>query len=474
MPKTPSPIDQAISSIPGLRRVPHLAEYFGAWAMQPEVFQAFSQRVSMMDLSAHVRETKSPVAAEKIQGGLVGVRGGYPFSINDAGVAVVGISGIMMKFESSLEESTSTVEMRRTMRAMAADDRVKAVAINIDSPGGTVSGTMDLAGDVAALARVKNVIAYIDSLGASAAYYVASQARRIVAGADALVGSIGVYGVVTDMSKMAERIGIKVHVIRAGVFKGGTVPGVEISPETLADMQRIIDGFAGQFLEAVAKGRRMAVAKVAELADGRVHMGDDARRLGLIDAVGQFDGVLTDLSRESQPRPSSPKADSNDAPRPVGSIAPGAPDRPTRDAAAERSFLHEIKAALPDTDAEFRVKCVEDKLTIAEVKDRWMDTLRAQLESRSDELETANRKLYAATAIKPGIKPIGTRSLAGGLHLSGGGGDAIDQWNESVKALMNEGKTKAEAIRWIVVNDPQLHEEFLQASNARAAARRGG
>jgi hypothetical protein len=132
---------------------------------------------------------------------------------------------------------------------------------------------------------------------------VASQASRIIANETALVGSIGTYGVVQDTSGMAAMEGVRVHVIRAGAFKGAGTPGTEITAEHLTEMQRTVDGLNEYFLAGVAAGRSMLTAvRVRELADGRAWLAAEAKTLGLIDAIGSFDQALSELQSQAKPR----------------------------------------------------------------------------------------------------------------------------------------------------------------------------
>ena len=124
---------------------------------------------------------------------------------------------------------------------------------------------------------------------------MASQSGKIVADRTSLVGSIGTFAVLYDLSKAFETAGVKVHLVRAGSLKGAGTPGTEIDAEVLAEMQRIVSGLNEHFLAAVASGRRLSLDHVRKLADGRVHLAADAQRLGLIDAVGSLGDVLAKL-----------------------------------------------------------------------------------------------------------------------------------------------------------------------------------
>lgn len=274
-------------------RVPYLREYVGWWSIEPRAADVLLASVRGMDVRAHVAAFRL-----KQESGEQRVRRGYTYE-NDQGVAIVSIAGSLMKHVSSMDSGTSTVQMRNTIRAMRRDAAVRAVVLVIDSPGGTVAGAYDLADDIKALADTKPTYAFIEDLGASAGYLQASQARSISANRNALVGSIGTYGVVYDYSKMFDEAGVKAILIGSGGFKGAGVPGTEITQEQVDEWQREIDALNDQFIDYVAAGRNMPRGDVKKLADGRVHVAAEAKKLGLIDRVESLDMLVARVRKEA-------------------------------------------------------------------------------------------------------------------------------------------------------------------------------
>jgi signal peptide peptidase SppA len=266
--------------------LPYLEQYFGAWAVKPDVFTAAYERVLATNWTAHLAGPTAAAAAAR------GPR--YDYHVFENGLAVLDVRGVLMKQQTSMSASTSLVAMRRTIRHARTNPDVRGVMLRIDSPGGTVAGTQDLADEIAALRAAKPVAAYVEDLCASAAYWLASQAETVSANRG-LVGSIGTYAVVQDLSGMAAKEGIKVHVVRAGKFKGAGVAGTEVTSDQLAEHQRIVDALNADFLDAVAKGRGRSRAWVDELADGRVHPAATAQELGLIDHVESFESAMDRL-----------------------------------------------------------------------------------------------------------------------------------------------------------------------------------
>jgi signal peptide peptidase SppA len=218
------------------------------------------------------------------------------YVVDDNGVALIQIQGVMAKAKGKYA-STSSVQIRRALRACAADADVDAIMLAIDSPGGTSSGTQSLADDVRAIDGIKPVHAHIDDMGASANYWVPSQARRITANRSALIGSLGTYAVIEDSSKQAEMDGVVVHVIATGAHKGSFVDGAPVTPEQLVELQRTVDSLNAIFMEAVASGRGFTAEQTAALFDGRVHIAADAKQLKLVDDIMGLDQAMDELAQ---------------------------------------------------------------------------------------------------------------------------------------------------------------------------------
>ena len=227
------------------------------------------------------------------------------FEITSDGIAIVSLQGPLMKPWSKYG-GTSTLFARSMIRDAVKNPQVRGIMMHIDSPGGTVSGTHDLALEVQRASAQKPVYAHIDDLGASAAYWIASQASRITANATALVGSIGTYSVVHDFSKQAELTGIEVIVVSTGDFKGAGVPGTKITDDQIAEIQNRVNDLNEFFIKGVSNGRDMDRADLEKLADGRVFIAKTARANGLIDRVTDFtssyNDIVVDLNRMDKQR----------------------------------------------------------------------------------------------------------------------------------------------------------------------------
>lgn len=213
------------------------------------------------------------------------------------GVAVIPISGAMMKARSKYG-GTSSIDVRRMVRHAAANGRISAILLHVDCPGGTLAGTDALATDVAVANSIKPVFAHCEDLCASAAYCVVSQARRITATRTSLIGSLGTRLVLVDSSKAAEKEGLEVIDFSTGEYKSAGQDGTEITKSHRAYFQGIVDTANTYFMSAVAKGRRMEPKQIDTVFDGRLYDADAAVGLGLVDEVIPFDQALAAIQQQ--------------------------------------------------------------------------------------------------------------------------------------------------------------------------------
>lgn len=218
------------------------------------------------------------------------------------GVAVLQIEGPLQKQDAWSMDGTSTVRTRRALRRALRDEAVDSILLLIDSPGGQVSGTHELAMDVRKAAGQMPVYAYCEDCCCSAAYYIASQANLVYASPSAIMGSIGVYATLYDLSKAAEAQGVIVHVVRDGEEKGDFTPGLPITAEQLSRMQQIVDFYGAQFRKAVSETRfpDKPLTKGTSPARGDVFLGADARRVGLVDGITSLDNVLFAMRKKKR------------------------------------------------------------------------------------------------------------------------------------------------------------------------------
>lgn len=216
-------------------------------------------------------------------------------------VAVLPLTGLIMPKASmvngeSLPQGTSCEQFGAMLDAAVADPGVSAIVIDIDSPGGSVTGVPELAARIHAARGSKPIIAVANSLAASAAYWLGSAADELVVIPSGEVGSIGVFCVHAEGSEMFAKAGIKHTIIRAGEYKAEGNPYEPLSDEAQAAIQSDIDTFYSMFISAVAKHRGVGVATVEKnFGKGRCVLAKNAVAAGMADRIGTLEGVLKKL-----------------------------------------------------------------------------------------------------------------------------------------------------------------------------------
>ena len=271
-------------------------ECFGrVWAMPPEYVERLIAQFAAIPQAALDAAIQQRIAAgtaqafDNLQGNDKAEK--PPRAPVRDGVAHIPISGPILKnvpsiFDMFGIQATSTETVREMLAAAVEDPKVRSIVLDVDSPGGTVDGVAELAGDVRAARDLKHVHTHASDLMASAAYWIGSQAGSVTIGPTAAVGSIGVYSVMEDTSAVSEKKGVKVHVIASHPLKGAGVDGAPISGPQLDDAQRVVDSYAALFTRAVAEGRGIPAKDAAAVSTGQVWIGADAAGLGLADHVG--------------------------------------------------------------------------------------------------------------------------------------------------------------------------------------------
>jgi len=213
------------------------------------------------------------------------------------GVAVIPLHGVMFQRAGMIAEmsgGTSSEKVANAVRAATKDDKIKTIVLHIDSPGGSVYGTRELGDVVAQASQVKHVVAQVDSVAASAAYWVASQASEIVVTPGGDVGSIGVLAVHEEVSKQLEEKGVTETIISAGKYKAEGNPFEPLSEDAKDHIQaRVYDAY-GDFVDAVARGRNTSPQDVVDnFGQGRMLGAQNALKAGMVDRVATFVETLS-------------------------------------------------------------------------------------------------------------------------------------------------------------------------------------
>lgn len=211
-------------------------------------------------------------------------------------VGILEINGII----------TESLPYLDTVKQFEQDDKIKAVVVRLDSPGGKVGPSQEVYGALLRLKKKKPLLASLGSLGASGAYYIACATDTVYALPGTMTGSIGVIMEMFDASEGLKRIGVTPNSITAGTLKDAGSPFKPMSEQERAYFKDLVDDVHSQFIEAVSSGRNMEVDAVRRLADGRVFTGRQAKGAGLVDRLGGLDEAVEDARKkahiEGEPR----------------------------------------------------------------------------------------------------------------------------------------------------------------------------
>ena len=193
------------------------------------------------------------------------------------------------------EKSVVARVFERLERA-AADRRVKAVILRLDTPGGEVTASDIVYHEVLRFKERTGlpVVGLMMSVAASGGYYIASACDVIVAHPSTLTGSIGVISIFPSVEALMAKVGVKVNIIKSGPAKDSGSPFRDMTDDEKKLFQGIIDEYYEGFLAVVARGRKgkIQAADLRTIADGRVYTAPQALKLGLIDAIGYFDDAF--------------------------------------------------------------------------------------------------------------------------------------------------------------------------------------
>jgi protease-4 len=172
------------------------------------------------------------------------------------------------------------------------NSNIKAIILNIDSPGGGVAPSQEVYTEVARTREEKPVVAFFGNVAASGGYYVAAGASKIVCSPGSLTGSIGALFQVSNVQELLNKVGLESYVIKAGKYKDIGSPYREMSIEEKALLEALLSDVHEQFIADIAKGRGMPADRVREVADGRIMTGQQAKDIGLVDEMGNFQDAL--------------------------------------------------------------------------------------------------------------------------------------------------------------------------------------
>lgn len=264
------------------------------WAILESTLQTIVEMVGVF--AAGERFTREQVEARIAAG--PGSGGDAQVS---AGIAVIPISGVIMpraSLFSDISGGTSVEGLRNSFAGAMQDERVKAVLFDIDSPGGTVDLVPELAADIREARGTKPIVAQVNTLMASAAYWLGAQADEVFITPSGQVGSIGVFGAHTDQSSLDEKVGLKTTLVSAGKFKTETNPHEPLGDDARAHLQSLVDATYDLFVGDVAAARGATPQAVRDgYGQGRLLEPHAAMREGLVDGIQTFEQTVSNLMR---------------------------------------------------------------------------------------------------------------------------------------------------------------------------------
>ena len=185
------------------------------------------------------------------------------------------------------------------LKKFADDDSIKAIIIHVNSPGGGVAASEEIYREVKRIRdeKKKRIVASIETVGASGAYYVASATNKIYADKGSIVGSIGVIAEWVNYGDLLRWAKLNPITMKAGEFKDTGSPTREMTPAEREYMQALIDNMHTQFIQAVADGRHAKEADIRAIANGKVWTGEQALPMKMVDQLTDFEGAVKDTAR---------------------------------------------------------------------------------------------------------------------------------------------------------------------------------
>lgn len=202
-------------------------------------------------------------------------------------VAVVEVTGVITEPDS----------INKQIEEYREREDVKAVVIRINSPGGGVGPSQEIYRELKKLSAKKKVVVSMGAVAASGGYYIAAAANKIIANPGTITGSIGVIMEFANAEELLNKIGFKGYVIKSGEYKDIGSPLRAMKDDEKRLLQGVIDDVHMQFISAVAENRKLKIDAVKKFADGRIFSGKQARAIGLVDEIGNFQDAIDAAAR---------------------------------------------------------------------------------------------------------------------------------------------------------------------------------
>ncbi|MFC1884663.1 signal peptide peptidase SppA [Thermodesulfobacteriota bacterium] len=386
-----------------------------------------------------------------------------PYKVTD-GAAVIPIQGIIVKRMSFFVwffGGSVTSLIKQAIQTALADRKVESIVLDIDSPGGSVDGTKELADFIFDARGQKPISAYANGMMASAAYWIGSAADTVTAYDTSIVGSIGVALTHFDFSAMDERIGIKRTEIYAGKYKRIASDSSPLSKEGKAYLQGIVDEFYGIFVDSVARNRGVDVETVLnKMADGKEFIGQQALKAELVDDMGTLETVILKTKEERRKTMDikTLKAEHPDLYQEIFNL--GAQSINTKEL-EEKAAKEEGERILGLADVQFGEE-QGGKFRAVVDSGATVDQFKAIRETTPEPEKKDDQKAEILEALKK----------SGAENPGAGGGEETQtkDYLTQVTEYQQENKCKkSEAMAAVAARDPRAHEKWILSQQKGAA-----
>jgi signal peptide peptidase SppA len=422
---------------------PRIMDYFGVWLITPEGADSLQQLIESTNLNSHVER----ILATRNQSTLLGRNKVETVSNKGGGeTAVIQVRGNIMKGESSLGQSTSSVGLRKQFREARQNDDISNVLVLFDTPGGHSSGINEAAKEFARLSKEKPTLSHGEDVMASAGYFLGSQAREVMMESGGFTGSIGTYTTVVDSSKATEEQGRKVYVIASGPKKGTGAPGTPITPEQLEEVQGIVNSVNSHFIDAVKSGRGLSDEQMKAVSTGEIFNATQSKGLGLVDAVGDLDQAFERLQEMSENK--------------VVESVPAAPVQSGNSVNLDEKVSYKVlKQFCVGADEKFLCSQLEQEVTLSQALENYRSYTPTPPVNVKESVEGPGDKLKMKQA----------KGEEEEESEENGYDDPIKEYDRRVRQMMREqSMERHQAIKAVAVKDPQLHYEYLLAKNPKS------
>jgi len=417
-----------------------------AWALHPAKLDEINLFIESK-LSGEKLEFKGET-------GKSGNKADEPYAVTD-GVAVIPVYGTLQKrmnLFAAFSGGTSTELLKRDVIHALDNPKVNAIVLDVDSPGGSVDGTKELADVVLAGRNQKPIVTYANGMMASAGYWIGSAAGAIVTNETAIIGSIGVVLTHLDRSARDDQAGIKRTQIYAGTYKRIAGDEKPLSQEGQEYLQAMVDEYYAIFVEAVAQNRDVSTETVLKMADGKEFIGNQALEIGLVDHIGTLETAIhlaksmgerfMDLKALQEKHPDlyhqvlDLGAQSVDTDKLIA-------DSTASGVAAERQRVTEI-LAVEDADPAARHQAVTEGLSVDASFKLFFEMEKTQKQKQLEDLETQTPESVGQSGKEKDDEK------------------KADFMTEVDRYRKEHNCTRTAALKVVAAENPQLHEAWLK------------